>query len=91
MPIIDCERHVWHLFVIRNKQRDNLQKYLSKKGVQTLIHYPTPPHKQRAYTNLNEMKFQLTEKIHCEVLSLPLSPIMEKKEIDTIIRTINKF
>ena len=81
---------VWHLFVIRHPRRDDLQKYLSDHGVQTLIHYPIPPHKQQAYRAMNKMSFPITEKIHREVLSLPLSQVMTKNNVMTIVGLINK-
>lgn len=87
----DEQEHVWHLFVIRTKEREKLQNYLKENGVQTLIHYPVPPHQQEAYKEWNSLLFPITEKIHGEVLSLPLSPVMEISEINWIINKINKF
>lgn len=87
----DENEHVWHVFVIRSERRDELQSYLTENGVQTLIHYPIPPHKQEAYKDWNNLSFPISEKIHAEVLSLPISPVMEEKEINTIIEIINKF
>jgi dTDP-4-amino-4,6-dideoxygalactose transaminase len=83
--------HVWHLYVIRTGQRDKLQKYLTQNGIQTLIHYPIPPHKQLAYKEWNEMSFPVTEQIHNEVLSLPLSPVMTDNEVDRVVEMINQF
>lgn len=83
--------HVWHLFVIRTEEREKLQAYLTENGVQTLIHYPIPPHKQEAYKELNDLSFPLTEKIHQEVLSLPISPVMENHEVEKVIEVLNKF
>lgn len=83
--------HVFHLFVIRTEDREALQKYLSEKGIQTLIHYPIPPHKQKALPHWNDWSFPLTEKIHREVLSLPMSPVMTSEEIDSVIRALNEF
>ena len=83
--------HVWHLYVIRTSKRNNLQTYLTKNEIQTLIHYPIPPHKQRAYTELNNQSFAITEQIHSEVLSLPISPVMKDKDIDLIVAVLNKF
>lgn len=83
--------HVCHLFVIRHPERDRLQKYLSDNGVQTLIHYPIPPHKQLAYRDLNSLAFPLTERIHREVLSLPISQVMEEKEYEKVAEIINNF
>lgn len=83
--------HVWHLFVIRTEKRDDLQKYLLENGVQTLIHYPIPPHKQKAYKYYNHLSFPLTENIHEEVLSLPISPVMTEAEVTKVIEIINQF
>ncbi|WKD86110.1 dTDP-3-amino-3,6-dideoxy-alpha-D-galactopyranose transaminase [Polaribacter huanghezhanensis] len=83
--------HVWHLFVIRSERRDELKEYLEKNGVQTVIHYPIPPHKQECYKDLNNLKFKITEKIHREVLSLPISPILDKNDMVRIVDLINKF
>ncbi len=83
--------HVWHLFVIRHGRRDDLQKYLSEKGIQTLIHYPTPPHKQKAYKEWNSLGYQMTEQIHQEVLSLPISQVMTDIEVEQVIATVNTF
>jgi dTDP-4-amino-4,6-dideoxygalactose transaminase len=83
--------HVWHLFVIRCKQRDKLQEYLTEKNVQTLIHYPIPPNKQLAYKEMNHLDYPLTNAIHNEVLSLPISPVMTEDEIQKIITILNNF
>ncbi len=83
--------NVFHLFVIRCSERDRLQKYLTDNGVQTLIHYPIPPHKQGAYKSLNNLSFPITEQIHNEVLSLPISPIMEKNELEFICKLLNNY
>lgn len=87
----DENEHVWHVFVIRSERRDELQSYLTENGVQTLIHYPIPPHKQEAYKVWNDLSFPISEKIHAEVLSLPISPVMDTEEINKIIEIINKF
>ncbi|HSW67431.1 MAG TPA: DegT/DnrJ/EryC1/StrS family aminotransferase [Bacteroidales bacterium] len=83
--------HVWHLFVIRTKHRDKLQHYLTENGIQTLIHYPIPPHKQLAYKEWNALSFPITEKIHREVLSLPMSPVMNTDEVEKVVQIINDF
>ena len=87
----DEKEHVWHLFVIRTAKREQLQKYLLENGIQTLIHYPIPPHKQKAYKYYNHLSFPITEKIHEEVLSLPISPVMEEEAVEKVIEMINKF
>ncbi len=83
--------HVWHLFVIRHPQRNKLQQYLHEQGVQTLIHYPIPPHKQKAYKEWNNISLGITEKIHDEVLSLPISSVITYEETEKVINIINKF
>lgn len=83
--------HVWHLFVIKPAEREKLQQYLNDNGVQTLIHYPIPPHKQQAYEGMNGLSYPITEKIHQQVVSLPVSPVMEDREVDKIISLINNY
>ncbi|HGM9712030.1 DegT/DnrJ/EryC1/StrS family aminotransferase [Proteus mirabilis] len=85
------ESHVWHLFVIATENRELLQKHLLECGIQTLIHYPTPPHKQQAYKKYNHINLPITEKIHKEVLSIPISPVMNKEEIHQVINACNSF
>lgn len=88
---VNGDEHVWHLFVIRTSERKQLQNYLTEKTIQTLIHYPIPPHKQEAYKQWNGLSFPITEKIHAEVLSLPISPVMTDEEVQIIIDTINSY
>lgn len=83
--------HVYHLFVVRHPERDRLQQYLNENGIQTLIHYPIPPHKQQAYRHWDKISLPLTELIHREVLSLPISQIMEEDEYVRVVEIINKF
>ncbi|GAA4767148.1 MULTISPECIES: DegT/DnrJ/EryC1/StrS family aminotransferase [Flavobacterium] len=83
--------HVFHLFVIRCEDRDKLQTYLLDNGIQTLIHYPVPPHKQKALESWNNWSFPITEKIHKEVLSLPMSPVMTNDEINKVIQILNSY
>ncbi len=87
----DEQEHVWHVFVVRCATRDALQQYLADKGIQTLIHYPIPPHKQEAYKELNSLSFPITEQMHKEVLSLPISPVMTEEEIDSVIEICNSY
>jgi dTDP-4-amino-4,6-dideoxygalactose transaminase len=87
----NSNEHVWHLFVIRLEKRDDLKKYLEENGVQTLIHYPIPPHKQKCYPDLNHLSFPITEKIHEEVLSLPISPVLTDAEIKRVVGVLNLF
>ena len=83
--------HVWHLFVIRSIFRDKLQAHLSEKGIQTIIHYPIPPHRQGAYKAWNKFRFKITEEIHDQVLSLPINPVLTIDELFKITDTINKW
>ncbi len=85
------ESHVFHQFVIRTENRAKLQAYLTENNIGTLIHYEIPPHKQEAYKEWNHLHFPITEKIHAECLSLPISPVMEKADITTIIAVLNRF
>lgn len=89
-PIIkDWDAHVFHIFTIRTKKRDELQKYLTENGVQTIIHYPIPPHKQECYKEWNNLSFPITEQIHAEELSLPMSPVMTEEEVKEVVRLLN--
>lgn len=90
-PKSPCVNHVYHLFVVRHSKRDVFQKYLSDKGIHTLIHYPIPPHKQQAYKEWNRLSYPITEKIHNEVFSLPISQVMADNELEKVAAVINKF
>ena len=83
--------HVWHLFVIRNKNRDKLQSHLFKNRIETLIHYPIPPHKQLAFQEWNKESYPISEKIHKEVLSLPMGSFLSEENQDKIIEIINNY
>lgn len=89
--VADWNAHVFHLFTIRTKSRDELQQYLMKNEIQTLIHYPIPPHKQNCYKEYNTLSFPITEQIHQEELSLPISPVMEFEEINKVIELLNQW
>ena len=83
--------HIWHLFVIRSSIRDKVQEYLTAEGVQTLIHYPLPPHRQSALKEFNQLSLPITEQISSEVLSLPVSPVMQDKDVYMIASLLNNF
>lgn len=85
------DSHVWHLFVIMTDERERLQKYLTENGIQTLIHYPIPPHKQKAYSYMNHEVYSITELVHEQVLSLPISPELTTDDVDKVINYINNF
>lgn len=87
--IQDDKPHVWHLFVVRCEQRELLQQWLEKHDVQSLIHYPIPPHQQQAYPQWNKQSFPLTESIHQQVLSLPISPVISDEDVKTIVGLLN--
>jgi dTDP-4-amino-4,6-dideoxygalactose transaminase len=91
LSTVNCIDNVWHLFVIRCSERDRLQQYLTENGVQTLIHYPIPPHKQAAYNSINKLSLPVTEKIHNDALSLPISPVMVASDVASVVRIINSF
>ena len=85
--------HVWHLFVIRSEERDQLQQHLASFGVQTLVHYPVPPHLQDAYRylGLRDGAFPIAEMIHRECLSLPMSPHLSDDQVDMVVDAIRSF
>jgi len=83
--------HVFHLFVIRTQERDELQQFLADKGIQTMVHYPIAPHQQKAFAEWNQLSFPITEKIHREILSLPISPVMTVDEVGFVISILNQY
>lgn len=85
------ENNVYHLFPILCERRDELQQYLTDNGVQTLIHYPIPPHKQECYKEWNDRSYPITEMIHNQELSLPIGPAITKEQVSTIIDMLNNF
>ena len=85
------ENHVWHVFVIRCEQREALQKHLLEHGIQTLIHYPIPPHQQQAYKEWNINSYPVSELIHQQVMSLPMGPTITMDEVKKVIAAINTF
>lgn len=92
LPIVEDEsEHVWHLFVIRCEQRKGLQEWLSNCEVQTLIHYPIPPHMQKAYSEWNGLRKPVTELIHEQIISLPLDPTMSDEQVTKVINAVNGF
>lgn len=86
-----AEQHVWHLFVIRTPHRAALQQHLANQGIQTLIHYPIPPHQQQAYQEWNARSYSLTERLHQEVLSLPMGPTLTEDEAMQVVAAVNSF
>ena len=96
LPLTDTDasqydQHVWHLFVVRTSNREALQQYLAENSVQTLIHYPIPPHKQQAYKEWNDLSYPISEKIHDEVISLPMGPTLSLEDVEKVIQLCNNF
>ncbi|MDY7561400.1 DegT/DnrJ/EryC1/StrS family aminotransferase [Pseudomonas sp. CCC3.2] len=91
-PIVkNINAHVWHLFVVRCEKRDVLKEFLYDNGIETLIHYPIPPNRQKAYANFFPAKFSITEQIHKEVLSIPMSPVLSLNELLKVVEILNGF
>ncbi len=92
LPVrLNDDNNVYHVFPVLCEQRDKLQQYLKENGVQTLIHYPIPPHKQECYKEWNDRYYPITEQIHQQELSLPISPVMNKEEAKKVIDMLNQF
>jgi dTDP-4-amino-4,6-dideoxygalactose transaminase len=93
LPVLpsDEKAHVWHLFVLKTKNREALQNYLEEKNIQTIIHYPTPPHLQKCYKEYNHLSFPITENLCKEVLSIPISQVMTDEEVNEVIRVLNNY
>lgn len=87
----DAMRNVWHIFPVRVRNRAEFQQYLSDNGIQTVIHYPIPPHRQPAYTEWHDLSLPITEKIHKEIISLPISPVMTEEDVCKIVQKINNY
>jgi len=85
------DSHVWHLFVLRTSNRDKFQQFLSDNGIQTVIHYPVPPHKQSAFKSMNSLNLPITEEIHKTILSIPIDISMSDEDVKTVIEVCNKY
>lgn len=83
--------HVWHIFAIRTKNREKLQQYLKDNEIQTMIHYPIPPHRQECYKEWNNLSFPVTEQIHNEILSLPMSPVLTDEDAEKVVLLLNEY
>ena len=91
LPIADTTDNVWHVFPILYYQRDHLQHFLAEKGIQTIIHYPIPPHRQMCYQKWNDRSFPTTEKIHREELSIPCNQALTDEEVERIVNALNAY
>ena len=87
----DESAHVWHVFAVRTPERDRFQKYLEENNIQTIIHYPTPPHKQGAYQEWNNLSYPISEEIHRTIISLPISPVMTDDEVQRVTEVVNEY
>ncbi|BDU19106.1 DegT/DnrJ/EryC1/StrS family aminotransferase [Dyella sp. GSA-30] len=85
------ERHVWHLFVVRSAHRDALQLHMQAHGIQCQVHYPVPPHRQPAYPGLHGLSLPVTERLHDEVLSLPIGPTLSADAVERVIEACQSF
>lgn len=83
--------HVFHQFVVRTADRDALKAYLADRGVATQVHYPIPPHRQPALSQWKDLAFPVSERLHREVLSLPMSPVMDERQVETVIEALNHY
>ncbi|MDR0677516.1 MAG: DegT/DnrJ/EryC1/StrS family aminotransferase, partial [Holosporaceae bacterium] len=91
LPVGAEKSHVWHTFVVRVEDRKHFQDYLRLNEILTVVHYPIPPHKQSAYKEWNDLSFPITEKIHREVISLPISPVMTENDVQTVVKVVNAY
>ncbi len=92
LPISNTHNgHVWHLFVVRVTDRPHFQKYLNENNIQSQIHYSIPPHKQKAYNELTQLQLPITELIHNQIISLPISPILGENDKEFIVKIVNKY
>lgn len=92
LPQADSEEgHVWHIFAVRCRERDVLQQHLGQRSIQSGIHYPVPPHRQPAYPALWKINLPITERLHREVLSLPIGPTLSEEAIEQVIRACDSF
>lgn len=93
MPVVACDpgTHVWHVFVVQCEHREELQSYLASRNIQTLIHYPVAPHLQKAYLDLHDLSLPISERLHREVLSLPLGPTLRPEQVKEVIAACCEF
>ena len=90
-PSDDSLQNVWHIYPVRTPERDHLRQYLSENGIETMVHYPIPPHQQRAYSEWNDRTYRISERIHREILSLPMSPLMTDEEVLRVVEVLNTY
>lgn len=91
LDVVNMKSHIWHLFVIRTAERDKLRRFLAESNIQTLIHYPIPPHKQDCFKKFNQLSLPLSDIVHSTVLSIPISPSLTKHEVSEIYEVLNCY
>lgn len=91
LDVVNMKSHIWHLFVIRTAERDKLRRFLAESNIQTLIHYPIPPHKQDCFKKFNQLCLPLSDIVHSTVLSIPISPSLTKHEVSEICKVLNCY
>lgn len=93
LPVMPAEpsQNVWHVYPIRTPERNHLREYLSREGIETMVHYPLPPHKQQAYAEWNDRTYRISERIHREILSLPMSPVLSDDEVRRVVDVLNSY
>ena len=93
LPTMPAEpsQNVWHVYPIRTPERNHLREYLSREGIETMVHYPLPPHKQQAYAEWNDRSYRISERIHREILSLPMSPVLSDDEVRRVVDVLNSY
>lgn len=93
LPTMPAEpsQNVWHVYPIRTPERNHLREYLSREGIETMVHYPLPPHKQQAYAEWNDRTYRISERIHREILSLPMSPVLSDDEVRRVVDVLNSY
>lgn len=92
LPCYDgSKNHVFHLFVVQVASREHFQDYLKDKAIATLIHYPIPPHQQKALQDLKNLRFEVSQTLHQQVISLPISPVMTQLQIEKVINAVNDY
>jgi len=89
--IEDLYSNVWHVFAVRVEDRNRFQNYLTENGIQTVIHYPIPPHKQKAFSEWNDDRYPVSEKIHEQIISLPISQVMNMEDAETVCKVLNRY
>jgi dTDP-4-amino-4,6-dideoxygalactose transaminase len=89
--VAGAQGHVWHLFVVRVPNRESFVKHLAAQGVETVVHYPIPPHRQECYPQLHHLSLPITEAIHREVVSLPISPVISAEQVSAVVEAVNAW